>query len=53
MDLGVPQQSAYTPALLENGFTPRLLLPHAGEGDLVIFQHQQQGMTSLAGSKNS
>jgi len=38
MDLALPWQVGFTPALLENGFTPRLILPYAGEGDLVVFQ---------------
>jgi len=38
MDLGVPIQTSFTPALLQTGFVPRVLLPHAGEGDLVLFQ---------------
>jgi hypothetical protein len=27
-----------TPALLENGFAPALLLPDAGDGDVVVLQ---------------
>jgi hypothetical protein len=38
MDLAQPWQTEFTPALLKNGFTPRLVLPYAGQGDLVIFQ---------------
>jgi len=38
MDLALPWQTEFTPALLKNGFAPRLLLPYAGLGDLVIFQ---------------
>jgi hypothetical protein len=38
MDLAAPWQSLFTPALLKNGFVPRLVLPYAGEGDLVLFQ---------------
>ena len=38
IDLGQSWQAAFTPALRENGFTPRLLLPHGGKGDLLILQ---------------
>lgn len=38
MDLAQPWQTEFTPALLKNGFGPRLVLPYAGHGDLVIFQ---------------
>lgn len=39
MDLGVAWQAEQAPAWLEAGFSPRLVLPYAGHGDLVIFQH--------------
>lgn len=39
MDLGKPWQCHFAPALVECGFTPRLVLPYAGKGDLVVFQH--------------
>jgi hypothetical protein len=38
MDLGQPWQSLLAPALLKNGFAPVLLLPDAGQGDIVVFQ---------------
>ena len=38
LDLGVPWQSAFAPALLETGFVPRMVVPCAGQGDTVIFQ---------------
>ncbi len=38
MDVGKSWQCHFTPALVENGFQPRLILPYAGKGDLVIFQ---------------
>jgi anti-sigma regulatory factor (Ser/Thr protein kinase) len=41
LDLGKPWQSHFTPALLQNGFDPRLILPYGGASDLVIFQHHQ------------
>jgi hypothetical protein len=40
MDLGKPWQCHFTPALLERGFEPRLVLPYAGRGDLVVFVHR-------------
>lgn len=39
MDLGKPWQCHFAPALLKCGFVPRLVLPYAGRGDLVVFQH--------------
>ncbi len=38
LDLGVAWQSAFTPALLETGFVPRLVVPCAGRGDAVVFE---------------
>jgi anti-sigma regulatory factor (Ser/Thr protein kinase) len=38
MDLGLPWEADFTPGLLRNGFSPRMVIPYAGEGDLVIFQ---------------
>jgi len=40
MDLGKPWQCHFSPALLECGFEPRLVLPYAGKGDLVVFQRR-------------
>jgi len=41
MDLGIPWHADFTPALLENGFEPRLILPYAGKRDLVVFQWEE------------
>lgn len=38
MDLGLSWQCEFTPDLLALGFTPRLVLPHAGCGDLLLFE---------------
>lgn len=38
LDLGQAWQSDFVPALLDQGFQPKLLLPYAGRGDLVCFQ---------------
>lgn len=38
IDLGLPWQAAFTDALLKHGFTPRIVLPHAGQGDVVLFR---------------
>lgn len=38
LDLGRAWQALFTPALLRNGFEPRLILPYGGRGDLVVFQ---------------
>lgn len=40
MDLGKSWHCYFTPALFNCGFEPRLVLPYAGQGDLVIFQHR-------------
>lgn len=37
IDTALPDDSALVPLLYAVGFTPRLLLPEAGRGDLVIF----------------
>lgn len=39
LDLGRSWQGHFTPALLAAGFSPQVILPYAGHGDLVIFQH--------------
>ena len=38
MDLGSSWQADFTPDLLMLGFTPQIILPHAGSGDLLIFE---------------
>ena len=38
MDVALPWQADFTPALLAHGFVPRMVLPYAGTGDLVLFQ---------------
>jgi hypothetical protein len=43
MDLGRSWHCHFTPALMKCGFEPRLLLPYAGKGDLVIFQYKAGG----------
>ncbi len=40
MDLGKAWQCHFAPALLGSGFEPRLVLPYAGQGDLVVFQYR-------------
>jgi hypothetical protein len=40
MDLGIPWQSAFVPALLETGFVPRMIVPYAGKADTAIFQKE-------------
>lgn len=40
MDLGQPWQCTFAPGLLANDFVPKLVLPCAGEGDLVFFQYE-------------
>lgn len=43
IDLASAWQAALTSALLENRFQPRLILPYAGEADVVVFQYQKGG----------
>jgi len=43
LDLGQPWQSCFTPSLLHLGFAPRMILPYAGEADLVLFQLEGAG----------
>lgn len=38
MDLGSSWQVEFTSELLELGFIPQMILPHAGSGDLLIFE---------------
>ena len=38
VDLGLPWQADFTNALLKHGFTPRIILPHAGQGDVILFR---------------
>ncbi|MFA5183001.1 MAG: histidinol-phosphate transaminase [Syntrophales bacterium] len=38
VDLGLPWQAQLTASLLKSGFMPRLILPHAGQGDVVLFR---------------
>jgi hypothetical protein len=38
IDLGQAWQTVFVPGLLDSGFEPRLVLPYAGKGDLVVFQ---------------
>ncbi len=38
IDTGISEHAYIVPSLLKNGFQPKLLLPCAGEGDIVIFQ---------------
>lgn len=42
LDTGRTDDTAYAAALEEAGFVPRLLLPDAGRGDLVIYDHLGQ-----------
>ncbi len=39
LDLGIPWHAEMIPALTANRFQPEILLPFAGQADLVIFQH--------------
>jgi anti-sigma regulatory factor (Ser/Thr protein kinase) len=39
LDCAYPWQANLSPVLIEKGFSPRLVLPYGGQGDLVIFQY--------------
>jgi hypothetical protein len=40
VDLGQAWQTGFVPGLLAAGFEPRFVLPYAGKGDVVFFQHR-------------
>jgi len=42
IDLGIPWQSNWVPALLQQRFSPKLVLPFGGKADLVVFQHSDE-----------
>ncbi len=42
VDLGVSWKTGIIPDLIACGFSPRLVLPNAGEGDLAIFDREQE-----------
>jgi hypothetical protein len=39
INTGRSEDTAFADALAETGFVPRLLIPDAGQGDLVIYDH--------------
>jgi hypothetical protein len=39
LDLGEAWQAEMIPAWLDGGFIPRLILPYAGRGDLLLLQY--------------
>lgn len=41
LDLGSAWQARLAPALFQNGFRPVLLVPYAGQADMVVFQHDR------------
>jgi hypothetical protein len=43
LDLSQSWQAAFAAALLPNGFVPCLVLPYAGEGDLLVFRYEVPG----------
>ncbi|MEW6141139.1 MAG: hypothetical protein AB1733_23185 [Thermodesulfobacteriota bacterium] len=45
IDLGRPWHSYFVPMLFEHGFEPRLVLPLAAKGDVVVFQHSMNTRT--------
>ncbi len=47
VDLGLSWQAGLAPVLLEKGFQPRVVLPFAGQADLVVFHCHADGPTVL------
>ncbi len=43
LDTGRARQAELAPVLMDGGFEPRLVIPHGGEGDLVVFQYRKDG----------
>jgi len=43
INTGRREETAFAEALEQTGFVPRLLIPDAGQGDLVIYSHSGQG----------
>ncbi|MBA4391595.1 MAG: hypothetical protein C0399_11775 [Syntrophus sp. (in: bacteria)] len=39
IDSGIPWHAELIPALVGNGFTPSMIIPFAGESDLIIFRY--------------
>ena len=48
LDLGVSWHADLVPALLANGFRPEIILPFAGQADLVVFQHQAREASQIS-----
>ncbi len=42
IDLGQAWHADFFPGLLRRGFDPRFVLPYAGEGDVIVFQHREE-----------
>jgi len=43
MDLAHPWQVSFTEGLLKNNFSPKLILPYAGDSDILVFQWGNRG----------
>ena len=41
VDLGIVWHASVTPVLLSHAFVPRIIIPFAGQADLVVFQHDE------------
>ena len=41
LDLGVSWHAHFAPPLLKSGFVPCLIMPHGGEGDLLVLQRAE------------
>ena len=39
VDLGISEHALWIPALISQNFAPKVILPYAGKGDLLLFQY--------------
>ena len=46
LNTGLGEDTAFADALAETGFVPRLLIPDAGQGDLVVYDHPGRNVQS-------
>ena len=42
LDLGISWHAELIPVLIANQFKPEIILPFAGQSDLIIFQHHDE-----------
>jgi hypothetical protein len=47
LDLGQSDQADWVPSLIQHSFTPELLLPHGGKGDLLIMTYKNHDKVGI------